>query len=407
MMSDFQLALAAAAVALVVGVLVYNRWQEAKYKRRAERAFQTDHPDVLIEGVPPPHAAERERVEPRLGALPTSAPDVPVSVPTGAAVAPARASEPAPERRPSAPMRSTATMVEDEADDFSVSPSSNTMASEEPKPHAAPQLSAEIDSLALVLADTAVTAQQYQPAVAHSRTMGKGVRWEGLVGGLWQGITPDTTDGFRELRVGMQLADRGGAADARLLGAFDELVAKFAASVGAVSQREDVGAAVLRAKAVDEFCADTDVEIAVNVVGRNGSTFAVTKVRGLAEAKGMLPIDSGEYVMRDEVGRVLFSLRNVDPAEPPGIKRANGYLSGLTFALDVPRTLNPARVYPQMFTLCEQFAEILQGDVVDDNRRPLTANGRKVIADTIAHIATEMESKGVEPGGSAALRLYA
>ena len=50
MISDFQLALGGAAAAIVVGVLVYNRWQETKYKRRAERAFGTDHPDVLIDG---------------------------------------------------------------------------------------------------------------------------------------------------------------------------------------------------------------------------------------------------------------------------------------------------------------------------------------------------------------------
>ena len=31
-------------------VIVYNRWQESKYKRRAERAFAADHPDVLIDG---------------------------------------------------------------------------------------------------------------------------------------------------------------------------------------------------------------------------------------------------------------------------------------------------------------------------------------------------------------------
>jgi ZipA, C-terminal FtsZ-binding domain len=407
MISDFQLALGGAAVALVVGVLIYNRWQESKYKRRAERAFQTDHPDVLIDGARPAADAPRtaERVEPKLGSLAgvapaASAPKVAAAVPVSAPVAATQRAAPA----------ASARFANDDFDDLADLPPLDEFdrpKPEEAKSHAAPQLTAEIDSLALILADAPLTPDQYQPVVNHSRAMGKGVRWEGLVGGLWQAISPGTTDGFRELRAGMQLADRGGAADAKLLGQFDELVIQFAKSVGAVSQREDVGAAVLRAKAVDEFCADTDVEIAVNVIGRSGTTFAVTKVRGLAEAKGMMPVDSGEYVMRDELGRHLFTLRNFDPAEPPGIKRASGYIAGLTFALDVPRTLNPARVFPQMFTLCEQFAEILQGDVVDDNRRPLTANGRKVIADTVSHIATQMETRGVEPGSPAALRLYA
>jgi hypothetical protein len=61
MISDFQLALGGAAAAIVVGVLVYNRWQETKYKRRAERAFGTDHPDVLIDGAGGNRSAQRSR----------------------------------------------------------------------------------------------------------------------------------------------------------------------------------------------------------------------------------------------------------------------------------------------------------------------------------------------------------
>ena len=63
-------------------------------------------------------------------------------------------------------------------------------------------------------------------------------------------------------------------------------------------------------------------------------------------------------------------------------------------------------MFEQMFNLSQQFADILQGEVVDDNRRVLTSNGRKVIADTIVHIATEMDAKGIEPGSATALRLY-
>ena len=57
-------------------------------------------------------------------------------------------------------------------------------------------------------------------------------------------------------------------------------------------------------------------------------------------------------------------------------------------------------------SIAMRFADTLQGDVVDDNRKLLTANGRKVITDTIAGIADEMQSMGVAPGSSQALRLY-
>lgn len=421
MISDFQLALGGAAAAIVVGVLVYNRWQETKYKRRAERAFGVDHPDVLIDGAggksdnderqgraEPVFAsanvkreASVERVEPHIGNA------FPRTESAAAVVAPISVQPPPNPRASQYQAPSTPIAVADDFDDLTpIADFAPEMANDGAHTVPPPSLHPEIDSMALILADETLSPGQYQPMVAHTEKLGKGVRWEGLASGLWQGILRDTHENFRELRAGMQLADRQGAIDQAALAAFNDLIVKFSASVNAVSQREDISVAARRAQAIDAFCADTDIEIAVNVVGKNGGTFAVTKLRGLAESKGMLAIDSGEYVMRDDRGHLLYTLRNFDPAEPPGIKRSTGYIAGITFALDVPRTPNAQRVFEQMFNLANQFSDVLQGEVVDDNRRVLTANGRKVIADTIVHISTEMEAKGIEPGSATALRLY-
>jgi len=388
MISDFQLALVGLAVVVVVAVIIYNRWQESKYKKRAEQAFGTSHPDVLIDDISassaPPFAAARrqpsqsinERVEPRLGAG-----------------LPAFAADDADDLTPIGDSHSYPTNVEKVASSVHYS--------------SAPVLQAEVDSIALILADAPLGVAQYENVISQSKLLGKGVRWEGLQAGLWQPITLPAIDAYRELRVGMQLADRRGPIDVMALNQFSDMVAQYAASVGAVSQREEVSAAILRAQSVDAFCADTDIEIAVNVIGKSGVTFAVTKVRGLAESNGFMALDSGEYVMRDDQGRVLYTLRNFDPAEPPGIKRTTGYLSGLTFALDVPRTPDATRTFERMFMVVMKIADVLQGEVVDDNRKVLTAAGRKVIADTITAITAQMEAKGVAAGSATALRLYA
>jgi ZipA, C-terminal FtsZ-binding domain len=463
MISDFQLALAGAAAVLVVGVVAYNRWQESKYKRRAERAFATDHPDVLIEHPPRTGSTDKfERVEPALGAglsagfgsapsagrasLGTAASsphdddgfdDIsPITIPAAdvyASSLPPAGTSPAAARIGTGTSTSTNTNTNNAATSESVQArvapvaASGTFPANYPASIPAnyrtggqastssavttvpnvPALNAEIDSLALILADTPIPPERYQAVVSQSRHLGKGVQWEGLVGGLWKPIGAESTESYRELRAGMQLADRKGATDAMMLKAFNDMVVQFSSSVNAVSQREDIDTALQRAQIVDLFCADTDIEIAVNVLGKNGGTFAVTKVRGLAESKGMLPTASGEYVQQDEHGHMLFTLRNMDPAEPPGIKRSTGYLTGLTFAIDVPRTAHGAKVFEQMFQVAAQFADVLQGEVVDDNRRALTSHGRKVITDTIVDIVVLMENKGVAPGGLTALRLYA
>ena len=363
MISDFQMALAGIAVAVIVAVVVYNRWQESRYKKRAERAFTTDHPDVLFGG---PH----ERVEPQLGDLP-------------------------------------APRMKDDVEEGLLSP----IVSEPIVPRGTEHpraVNAEIDTVALVMADALMLPDHFWPTIDQSRQVSKNILWEGLAGGLWQPITENSDDdtGFRELRAGLQLASRGGAVDGHTLHAFIDMMAAFAQGIGAVSQREDAAAAMQRAQSVDAFCADTDIEIAVNIIGKSGVTFATTKVRGLAESNGMVPLASGEYALRDELGLVLFTLRNMNADEPPGIKMAGAYLTGLCFALDVPRTPHPEKIFERMMALAMRFADTLHGEVVDDNRKLLTANGRKVIAETIAQIAGAMEARNVAAGSSAALRLY-
>jgi hypothetical protein len=377
MISDFQWALGAAAVIIVVVVVVYNRVQESKYKRRAEQAFSADHADVLIDG--PPAAA-----------TPAASP-----VPAGGI---------------RARVEPSFTQLPGAGDDDLQPIADSALASAESGVRQPPVVNGDIDSIALVLADTPIEPAQYELLVEQAKKMGKGVHWEGLLGGLWQPISLPSLEAYRELRAGIQLADRRGAIDPIALGAFNDMVGQFAARIGAVSQREDVAAAMVRAQHVDAFCADTDIEIVINVVGKSGVTFAVTKVRGLAESNGMNALESGEYALLDDHGHILFTLRNIEPGEPAGIKRAggaSGYLTGLSFALDVPRTTDADRVFERMFVLAMKFADVLQGEVVDDNRKTLTANGRKLIADTIVQIMAQMETRGIAAGSSAALRLYA
>jgi hypothetical protein len=48
-MTDLKLGLAILGALAVVGVLLYNRWQERSVRRETERAFAAAHPDVLLD----------------------------------------------------------------------------------------------------------------------------------------------------------------------------------------------------------------------------------------------------------------------------------------------------------------------------------------------------------------------
>ena len=387
MFSDFQLVLIAAAAAVVVGVIVYNRWQESRYRRRAEQAFARtdgDQGDALFttSAVPATFVETPQgRVEPSFGRMS----DAEEAEALDALTAPIGGSfgqqidDAIVERRP---------VIHGGAAEMQ------------------PAINAEIDTIGMILADTPVDADQYAPVIQASQEIARNVLWEGLVGGLWQPIDPSLDEKYRELRAGLQLADRAGAVDAATLQAFDDAIARYASVLNAVSQREDINEAARRAQVVDAFCADTDIEIAVNIVGKSGVTFAATKLRGLAEAQGLSALPNGEYAQKDDYGRVLFTLRNGNQSESPALRSEQPYFTQLSLALDVPRTPNAAQNFERMFTLALQFADVLQGEVVDDNKRVLTANGRKSISDTIHEITGEMQQRGVAPGSSVALRLY-
>ncbi len=381
MISDFQLVLVGLIAVIVVGVVAYNRWQEAKYRKGAEQMFSAERNDALFASVEAPAADSTQRREPSFGKFETAEQDAlddltrPIDTDTpdgnGAML-----------REPRNPVRGAAGDL-------------------------LPAINTEVDTVAMMLADAPVEADVYAPMVEQSRSIAGHVLWEGLVGGLWQPIDPSLDEQYREIRAGLQLADRGGPVDVSTLAQFDDAMSAFAATIGAVSQREDLTEAQRRAQMVDQFCAETDIEIAVNIVGKSGVTFAATKVRGLAEAQGLTGLPAGEFALKDDYGRTLFTLRNGNPAEAPTLRGELPYFTQLTFALDVPRTPHPGQIFERMFTLALQFADVLHGEVVDDNKKTLTANGRKVIAETVHAITGEMQQRGVVPGSSVALRLYA
>ena len=49
MNNSLQISLLVLGIIMVVGVLLYNKWQENKHRKKAEKAFRSQHRDVLLE----------------------------------------------------------------------------------------------------------------------------------------------------------------------------------------------------------------------------------------------------------------------------------------------------------------------------------------------------------------------
>ncbi len=360
-MSDLQLALIAFGIVVVAAVAIYNVVQERRARGRAEQAFGGGPPDALFD-------APGTRREPTFGPTPTAE--------TASKV------RPFDETTPPLPVNT------EELEAAGV-PSA--------------EVSSRIDTVAVILADDPIMSEQLQPLLDALETYPTPTHVEGIVDEQWHPIETSPRRSWRELRVGLQLANRKGPIAEEEIERFNRTIADFAAAVGAVSQREAPAAAASRAREIDQFCADTDIEVAVNVVGQLGATFSVARVKALALENGLSETASGELIRYLPDGGTGFAIRRFDDAHA---KANASYYTGLTFALDLPRVPDAPLVLAEMVAVAQAFARTLGGQLVDDNRRALTEGGLASIRRTLEGIFQKMEAHGIPAGGSLAQRLF-
>lgn len=362
-MSDLQLALLGIGVVVIAGVVGYNALQERRARARAEKAFGAAPPDVLFD-------APGERREPRLGNL-------------DAADAPPAADDAAPVPR-AAP---------DEA-------ALDTPVGDAP----GPIVSERIDTIAVILADDPVTREQLGPFLDALQDHTTPVNVEGIENEQWLPLEESTRGSWREIRAGLQLASRSGPVNEEEIASFNARVAEFAASVNAVSQREAPAVAAQRAMELDRFCAEADIEVALNVVGQFGATFAMARVKQIALEHGLSETGSGALVAFGRDGHPEFVVRHFDRA---GSQSDSSYATGLTLALDVPHVAESTAAFAEMVQLAEAYVAALGGELVDDNRKPLTAAGLAAIGRSVEEVARAMQASGIPAGGALARRLFA
>lgn len=383
-MSELQISLLAIGFLIVVGVYGFNRFQERKYRKRAEQAFSAGREDVLLQegepgALPDAPEAAKFRKEPRIE-------------PVVSAEEPALAEEMAPAETiptpaPEEPVKAPAAHAES-------SP--------------AAQLDELIDYVARIHPGEAVAAAKLLEAVQRRGGFSKPAHWLGLdpLTGSWEEIGLSGNDGYSEIAVALQLADRAGPVSEQDLAAFCNAVQEVAGTLVAVADFPERQPALARAAALDQFCADVDVLIGINVITRNGEAFPATKVRALAESAGMKLRPDGTFHFINDEGADLFSLGNLDPAPFSAENIRHLSTHGITFLFDVPRVADGVRAFGQMLTVARQMAASLGGQVVDDNRRPLSDAGIDKIRQQLGEIYGRMEAQQIESGSARALRLF-
>jgi hypothetical protein len=388
-MTELHMGLIGLGVIAVVGVLAYDKWQEARQRKQAGNLLEASHPDVLFEdGAASAEAGSGGRAGNGAGSVSLSPAGEASPIATEARVEPVLSFElvpdvPAPSEPPKPP--------------------------EPPEPEKIAAdlhfLSPLLDFIATIDTVEPVPAQRINaPLLAHVR---KPVRWIGYdkESGEWQAISPQQGGEYRHVRAGLQLVDRRGPAGEDELAIFAKAVQDLAEQLSGIAGVPSPQGAFQAAVELDRFCASVDIQIAINVVSQ-GQAFVGTQLRALAEAAGMAIDEYGRFVRRDDDGNELYSLRNQDAAGFSSETMRTLSTHGLTFLIDVPRVAHGERVFRQMADLALRFADVLRGSLVDDNRCPLSEAALEPISRQIGQYQATLAAHQLPAGSPLARRLF-
>lgn len=417
-MNELQIALAIIGAVAVVGVLAYNRIQERRYRKLAEATFRSLERDPLMDKAPVeaysrPTREPQQRVEPEVRESQFEHDLSNLDRATGL-------KEPRFEQGPqpvSAPVANPIETAPPQAAPVQEPPKSAPHTTEPeklvretaplgPVPPYSPHEQA-IEYRIQVKGD-GVLSGVFSDAVAQSRNLGKQVRWMGypVNGDGWEELRLWSDIHYREIIVGIQLADRNGSVSEQELTALCALVRDAAEPHSLRVNCEDFVGALERARVLDLFCVDVDVLIGLNVVARGEESLPMHNVRQQAEIAGMVLSPDGTYQLQDRRGEILFSLCNHEsrPFSPESLDSFSTH--GVTLLFDVPRVPDGLKIFDNMVALGRKLAHEVSGLLVDDNLRPLTDTGIERIRQQLAQIYARMENRGISAGSDLALRLF-
>lgn len=383
-MTDLQMSLIAAGGVFVVGVISYNKWQEHKARKSVERAFASDHDDVLMraDGTP----AERSEPVLDIGATPPLGPVEP-SLGTGAPMAGGSGSG-----------ANGAGGDADAAALAPVPPLPGTTPDTPPAELAESLVDPLIDCMIPLALEGAARGDKILPSLLKLRRVGnKPIHYIGLAAsGDWEPIVHGGV--YTKLQAGVQMATRTTALNEL---EYSELVTRLRAvadEIGAEPEVPDMIEVMSDARTLHKFVAGHDAQLGVNLKS-NGPPWAMSTLIGALEKAGFDVGPNGRFAMLDAAGGVLFTLST-------NVTLGADTTDRLTLLLDVPCVAPERDGFGAMVKAARDLAMRLDATVVDDFEQPLLDATLEEIAGQVKEFTAEMEAADIPAGSTRALRLF-
>jgi hypothetical protein len=357
-MTDFQLALMALGFIVVICVVLFNWWQERKFRRAASQAFSENVPDALMpDGGVSDAGSDQFAAPPAEPDFPQRTENPPVKI----------------EPLPPASELSEAT--------WTIS---------------GPDITAPLTT------DGGKSDALSVPVIQNVR-LARMTRVEAFIDGHW--VKAGQIDSG-QYRVALQLADRGGKLGQFDLSEFSEWLAIFCRESGCSVPEFNVSMAMAAADNLDDFCNAVDIQIAMHVKCVKGP-FLGTRIRALAESGGLKLEEDGNFRRRSESGGEEFRLVRDGGEKFQAEAMREMSCSSLILEIDIPTAAGGMETFNRFRQFVEHLSGGLSGTVVDDNGAILSPAAFDSISRQLAGIYKSMIERGIAPGGPEALRLFA
>uniref|UniRef100_UPI0026274F2C cell division protein FtsZ n=1 Tax=uncultured Azohydromonas sp. TaxID=487342 RepID=UPI0026274F2C len=273
-----------------------------------------------------------------------------------------------------------------------------------------PRIDALIDVIATLKLDARVSGELVQAHLPTTRRAGtKPFLIEGLNAATaeWEPVQPGQQ--YRELQVGVQLANRHGALNEIEYSEFVQKLQPFADSVGAAVEIPDMLEAVSRAKELDHFANQHDALLSVQLVAR-GQPWSVAYLQQATLKHGFLPGSVPGRLVLPGAGEgappvlvLSFDAKAALAEDPNG---AGAVVRVAQLSLDVPQTPETDGPFETWLKAMSTLSTELDATLVDEANHPVVPEAFAPIKSELEGLYRQLEARDLAAGSAAARRLF-
>lgn len=253
-----------------------------------------------------------------------------------------------------------------------------------------------------VLGGTALAA-----ATTTRRVGSKPMYFEGFNAktGLWE--TLQSAQMYNRIQVGLQIASRSGALNEIEFSDFIMKMNNYADALNASFEAPDMVDTVSRARALDEFACEHDIQLHLHLVANKvawSPSYVQQQAAMLGFVAGSIPGRLVVPAMQAGAPPVLTLQYDMQAAmaDDPNMMP----ISDVVLSLDVPQTNRLEQPFKLMYKVASTLSRNMEAAIVDEQGTPLNAQGFDAIYDMLEKLYDELEQQELPAGSLAARRLF-